>query len=959
MPFAPDNKPKRKKKRSKKKKRSLGGLIGNAVDEAQEMAQGLVPGVKLIADTTAHDVKRAVAGGGGSFKLDDLGKAIGAGMIQPYKPLASGNLRKFAQNVYERPLTPALDALTIVSLGSAGAGSLAAKVAKGTGDAGRVGRASRALAGLQLADSPLDDVAHITRSRTGRNVVGLKVAKPVTNRSGTQLVRREYRITDPLSGNAHAITLSQNPLRAATRVAAEKGVAKLDPNTRYIGNSRRVARAQERVLDRDLRKMTAQHETALRKAADGLSKVERRAFFLRTMGAHTDELIDKVRDAYVARAADAKPSVAPMIQARIKILNDPEIRAAAVAPSKKLQAAEDAARSAQDNINRILREGGIEPDAIEARRALEWKSLGLDVPDGVTPIIRTHHYSRQHKRHGDKSSQNRGAGKGVVPPEFRQNSAYNWLNALDDPDPQRMIKSHQDMARYAIKTRRFAQLLAHARRVDPTDADSAKSIGKDYVRIDQAIDPNGDLKARAERVFHFLETDANRELLEAHPAYADLMDGLRKFATARKAEGDAGPLVIPRGAFEEIQRQLKGSDNVLRRIIDRPTNVWRSIVLNMRPAWLVNNFIGQLILLSMSHGPHEAVKAYVNAARRGLTGKRGRSIADEANPSLTQSGFFHAESSGLSRHGDDSLVAKLLKFTPEQMGKLNAALTDDIPRRQAFHATIRPHVRRVQQNARKRGERLSFEEAGRVLLEDPKYVDMVTGRVLSDLIDFSRLSPEERAYIRPIVPFYSWLKGMTLRTGRMVAEQPHLPAVGARVSELGLEENERLLGSVPEYMRSAAVLKSDGDSATLLSMLGANPFMTPVDLANAVYGLGARKGPLWSSAGPLSNLNPIMRAPLEAAANRDFFYGSELDKSAGFGGVDPDGQSSFLGRWARQMTNSLPPVRTYRKLGQEDSPYRVYDPSMRRELYAYLGLPIKRARLGVAREQAMRDEMQG
>ena len=60
---------------------------------------------------------------------------------------------------------------------------------------------------------------------------------------------------------------------------------------------------------------------------------------------------------------------------------------------------------------------------------------------------------------------------------------------------------------------------------------------------------------------------------------------------------------------------VRRTNPIMRLMVDRPTDVWRAFTLKFRPAWTVNNIVGQHILYAMHHaGPAGAI-AYLQALK--------------------------------------------------------------------------------------------------------------------------------------------------------------------------------------------------------------------------------------------------------------------------------------------------------------------------------------------------------
>jgi hypothetical protein len=419
--------------------------------------------------------------------------------------------------------------------------------------------------------------------------------------------------------------------------------------------------------------------------------------------------------------------------------------------------------------------------------------------------------------------------------------------------------------------------------------------------------------------------------------------------------------MIPKAMYDELVGEFNQAHKFIRMWIDRPTRIWRAMTLNLRPAWIINNYIGQMLLLASAYGVR-GLGEYVTQFSLPGRAKRLRVDAD-GNPVLDdlyrkQYGEFDAFAElapelsefGWSREANlatrDLMGNKLtrgMRGLSEFMGSLNQRLTDDHTRRAAFMAEMRPQIRKYQ----KANPDASFEEAARALWDDADFADEVTRRVLDNMIDFTDLSNFERTVIKRAIPFYSWIRGITKRTGQMVLNEPGKAAVGANIGRYGVQHNEEMYGELPEFLKG---IVGNGGSRVLVTQ-GMNPFMTPADVLGMVGGMflpGQMTGP----QNPIATMNPVFKAPLEAAANLDFFYGRPI--------VDPrTGDSSFAGRLWQQGINSFPQMRVWRQAQMERAVKRgeleydpLFEPSLLNAVLSYLGLPIRTMDVNQARERS-------
>ena len=143
----------------------------------------------------------------------------------------------------------------------------------------------------------------------------------------------------------------------------------------------------------------------------------------------------------------------------------------------------------------------------------------------------------------------------------------------------------------------------------------------------------------------------------------------------------------------------------------------------------------------------------------------------------------------------------------------NTALSDNVPRRAAFYAKAEQHRKLIDRIEGTNTKLDDFLEELRKAAEDPvrgnarlrQLHDDVVQEVLDELIDFNDLSQFERAAIRRVVPFYSWIKGITKATARLALNRPLKAAFLTEVAQtIGEKELQKLLGIGEDILKAYA-----------------------------------------------------------------------------------------------------------------------------------------------------------
>lgn len=449
---------------------------------------------------------------------------------------------------------------------------------------------------------------------------------------------------------------------------------------------------------------------------------------------------------------------------------------------------------------------------------------------------------------------------------------------------------------------------------------------------------------------------------------------------------------VPERYAKAFLVETKDSSRAVHLLFDRPTDVWRALVLQYVPRWLINNVVGQHLLYLLARGSTARGYLQALATEKSTTGetwvklwrisiaKRNFKYArmiDEIAPGAMFGAFFRSQELGsphlffgdsaagryLDELGDRPWTAKTLAPKTgvraaqvatgivsgwgDLMSELNLKVADDLPRRALFLSEMKRSlaVRRVQRMAQDfEGANLSLEEAiRRVAKGDHSQIEGAIERVDHALGNFTQMGHFERAYIRRLVPFYSWFKVISKVSLRLPLDSPGRVRFFQLAGDIAAEDGTSFQGG-PSYLQGAIVLgPKSGGKQTMLATGSINPFATPIQLWNALNGGQSGTG------SPVELLNPYIQAGMTGVSQHDFFYGSDYQ---GPGSAAPGPLRiplSTLGYFS-----GLPEPRLAQQLGwYGDYKSTLYDPNahtagVNNYLLNYLGVPVKRVDLSEA-----------
>jgi Arc/MetJ-type ribon-helix-helix transcriptional regulator len=196
------------------------------------------------------------------------------------------------------------------------------------------------------------------------------------------------------------------------------------------------------------------------------------------------------------------------------------------------------------------------------------------------------------------------------------------------------------------------------------------------------------------------------------------------------------------------------------------------------------------------------------------------------------------------------------------------------------------------------------EVAEDVLERNPKLAERISEEVNAGLGDYFSMSDFERRAVRRVAPFYAWYKAITRITLMLPIDYPVRALALTQLGKLGAEMESETTEGLPPWLAGSVGL---GDEYTI-STQAANPLSTVTSM-----GRGVLSDDWYAQQQRLGLLHPFLPALAGVLSQRSF---------------DP----------AAKVVTGLPPWRLARP------PHRAsYEGNDRlRELYSYLGIPVKK-----------------
>jgi hypothetical protein len=299
--------------------------------------------------------------------------------------------------------------------------------------------------------------------------------------------------------------------------------------------------------------------------------------------------------------------------------------------------------------------------------------------------------------------------------------------------------------------------------------------------------------------------------------------------------GEAGAgqhLMIPKSVDGALRNYGKDYNHWVFNGIRKATQPWRTLVLPLRPAWYVNNVLGNVIMATASgvglSDWAEAWRGYRGGKLPtqgrlestfgvpGVAGGLAQDMATDVGSLVPDSVRGQVRANGLVRGG-----AKAAATTVHRLGRANEVV-DNMARVAAYIS----------------GKKRGLSEADALIFAQKA------------LVDYGDMSPFERAYVRTAVPFYAWQKGILKLAARQAWDHPAAVGIMLRLGDLNRELQKDKYGaelpggyanmvSTPFGNMNLSPINPFGDAAALLTPQGIASSLNPYVEAGAREALGA------------------------------------------------------------------------------------------------------------------------
>lgn len=939
-------------------------------------------------------------------------KAIGESTWHTWSPLFAGDFKKFGEQTWDHPLAPILDVLTVVTLGGGAAAKAASKVGGVEAQIARQAKLTRTIKGEDVVPGAPDayKVYHnnpVVRARqkaveatvnrfaaltpTSWYVGGTKYAQDLT--AARELAGKELadlkRWTSwdkyDASARAHAAGSALNlqldaHAQAAKRLGDDPTAAHLDvaPHVYEVASEHSFIFEPKNLIGEEMAKQSkiGKKTRAINRRYSRMNKP------LQALIADTERaLADATKEFQEAtRAYHTKyPKTAPLTESDKAFVTQARTTRTDLAKAERADArvrsklTKKAAKydDAKARYDRVLGRSEYE--------LADFQHFGMSLPSKLEHGNRT--VQAMKKRVQQELDDTIAAREKLEQlKKDRQGAVASADQALKSERRVRgEAQTRSDRAVMAARTAAAERMNAaqaaigkHSKtqaelREQKAALDASRKEG-----IDRLYDPVLNPSMRPATGFTYLRAADDYAARVSKHEFASLKDyetymreGLTRDLTTRDARLAArtpdGQLKVLRDhSVSRYAEEGARSTHALGKMARGITTVWKYAVLALRPAFLVNNAVGNSLMYALSSGP-AGLRGFVDAMRQVHGSKATREGLGKAERELRRYTHDWQDKYYLGLHrgfGKDTSEWMNIDIGARGTAKHRAVrllttglydvthkISDTTLRRAYINDILRAHpeVKALQAKG------MHFNDAAEAVSQNRAVREFVQQRVNDALGQYHYLNPTER-FIRAVVPFYTWDRAIARHGGKLFLEKPGTTLALTEVGKQGTAKTEELLGQVPVWLKGALPLSLLGfpeeanGRTPIATTAGWNPYASLEQLLNLGQAIVTGDGNVTSAVA--SELHPAISGGIESLTGTSMLTGAPIQRD----------DTGVLPAVAAGMVGGLPQVNVIKSLlGKTGGNLEtLYAKDAKQYVGAYIGVPIKELNKATAKAMAER-----
>jgi hypothetical protein len=343
----------------------------------------------------------------------------------------------------------------------------------------------------------------------------------------------------------------------------------------------------------------------------------------------------------------------------------------------------------------------------------------------------------------------------------------------------------------------------------------------------------------------------------------------------RDTNGDL--FVAPAHDAYNLSIEAGNSVKMLRYVVHKPVQFWKDMTIKYTPRTITNNGVGNWLMYSLTHLGPGGMQAFGNAMKHEFPNVFNAKevvgdnlynrnhwterlhLADLADnfavgQSVVKEGAVHMDE-----------LSALGKFRQQGMyGLVNKTSERPVRIAALYHtysamSEVKAELANIKKTTSVRGKKALDMAIERAAKANPNLVHEASLAQRRVAGDYLTMNASEK-WAKDLIPFYLWNRHILKNTGNILLDHPTRLAVGARLSQFGIQETESYGGNMPDFLKGAIPLAALGlgdrtGRMNFLATSSLNPYQTVGDMADSVDALavsgGKRRGAAVSQANPL------------------------------------------------------------------------------------------------------------
>ena len=311
----------------------------------------------------------------------------------------------------------------------------------------------------------------------------------------------------------------------------------------------------------------------------------------------------------------------------------------------------------------------------------------------------------------------------------------------------------------------------------------------------------------------------------------------------------------------------KGASNSLSGNFNKATQLWKDVILAGRPAFLVNNFVGNQIMFHL---------------KQGFGGKALQMSAHgELNKAFEHHFFEHRQSLGGSEaaEGTSFYRRNVNKVYGTQAGHEQVLRKATMREAAMAIPAIKTEMRKlISEKNLTEGEALDQAMTKAFKTADGDTYKQMIGKAIDDTLGNYRHYSSAEKKLKGAVPFYGWQRHALRTTASIIKDQPLTANVTSHVGAIGKEDNAKNFPGTPAFMGTYVKTRLGTFDTQAL-----NPLKGGSDTIKMLRELGSgQSGNLPTVA---SALNPFIGAAAQGLTGVNMTTGAPVKTTGGLSGA--------------------------------------------------------------------------